>query len=49
MTEDRQMNIKMDPQIYQIFKESQNVSGKYIELFVSRFVLQFKRAYPDIC
>ena len=29
LAESRNMNIKMDPEIYKIYKENNNISGKY--------------------
>ena len=44
----RQMNIKMDPEIFKIFKASTSVSGKFILISITNFVLQFLRASVDI-
>ena len=35
ITEDREMNIKMDPEIYKIFKASTSISGKSLYLIMS--------------
>ena len=34
LTEERQMNIKMDPEIYKIFQASQSISGKFHGNFI---------------
>ena len=35
ITEEREMNIKMDPEIYKIFKASTSISGKSLYLIMS--------------
>ena len=34
LLEDRSMNIHMDPEIYEIFKKQDSISGKYLDIFI---------------
>jgi geranylgeranyl pyrophosphate synthase len=44
LAEERDMNIKMDPEIYKVFKASTSISGKSLFPLCVLTFLQFQRA-----
>ena len=49
ITKEKNLSIKMDPAIYQVYKNSTSVSGKYSSTFTHFFLIQFPRVLVAIC
>ena len=49
ITKEKNLSIQMDPAIYQVYKNSTSVSGKYSNTFTHSFLIQFPRVLVAIC